>query len=312
MQPLRILFVAVATLLLCAQASYVPGFPPGTFSSRRAIDATPSGGGCAEATAWLAKADAASTGYSATAQGGSTYGAQDTTFICYLVNNGAWTSISALYVTATLNTTVALLDMKASFDMTSNGGPTFTADQGYQGADASTTIFLDTTFNPTTQSLPQNDTHISAWSSGANTTASGAGGGIIIGAQSTGTSSFIIPRFVDNNFYTRINEVTAGGTTNSTAEAHYLGSRTGVSTEKAYKNAVDQSITAITSVSVPTASYYLLAGNNGGSATNGTPVQWQLRGASIGTGTSGAQTTVLCHGFNILFTARSGVAGSLC
>ncbi len=41
----RAIFAILAGLLLCAQSPTLPGFPPGTFQSRAAIDAAPAGGG---------------------------------------------------------------------------------------------------------------------------------------------------------------------------------------------------------------------------------------------------------------------------
>jgi hypothetical protein len=58
-----------------------------------------------------------------------------TALIDGLVTDGVWTSLDALYITATDTTTNANLNLvSSSFPLTQTGTITFTADQGYSNA----------------------------------------------------------------------------------------------------------------------------------------------------------------------------------
>lgn len=95
------------------------------------------GGGCSQATAWLARVTVDATHQTAY-----------TTLICDLVTDGVWAKLSIFYVLNTQNSTTALLNMiSSSFPLTANGTIAFTADHGYAGS--TTTNFLSSTWSET-------------------------------------------------------------------------------------------------------------------------------------------------------------------
>jgi hypothetical protein len=98
---------------------------------------TGAGGGCAEATTFLAR----TSGLSGTQT--SAY----TNLICGLVTDGIWSKLDGLYVYATNTTTTANLNLKStSFTSTVHGTCTFTANAGYTGD--GTTCYQDTGWSP--------------------------------------------------------------------------------------------------------------------------------------------------------------------
>src|SRR5260221_11187046 len=120
------------------------------------------------------------------------------TFIITLKAKNVWTKCDRLSLLAAENTPSALTDLVSLTLSVAQGSPTFTTDRGYTGIDASSTVYLDTGFNPTvgTPQFAQNAGHLSAWSNTA--AASSANGGAIIGLRdSTGVAqnSLVISRY---------------------------------------------------------------------------------------------------------------------
>jgi hypothetical protein len=180
------------------------------------------------------------------------------------VLDGFFSKFDVLGIPATQDSTTGLLNLvSSSFTATLNGAPTFTIDRGYTGQDAvSPTVSIDSTFNPTTAPTPkfvQNSAHLSVWSVANFTTANG---GFAAGQTTAGgdPQSDVVPRYLDGNSYFRINDSTgSGGIVNANSAGHYLSNRSGASAQQGYKNAVDQSVTAVTSAAPVNDSVYVLA-----------------------------------------------------
>jgi len=207
-------------------------------------------------------------------------------------SDGTTDFFDVLYIFAAQDTATALTNLvSSSFTGTANGGPTFNADRGFTGVDASLTVFIDTGFNPVTASSPkfvQNSAHQSAWSD-TNLQAS-ASGGVAIGSRN-GTTYFseTFPRYSDGNAYYRINDGTAGGIVTADATGHYLANRSGAAAQQGYKNAVDQGVTAVASLAPINFTFFILATSNSGSGGLGDANQYTM--ASLGGSLTATQVT---------------------
>jgi hypothetical protein len=168
-----------------------------------------------------------------------------------LVASGVWAQLDAFWVFATKDTATALLNLKSSsFAVTITGSPTFTADAGYTGVDASATDYGDTNFNPTTAPSPkltQNSNHLSVWTNTNGTSNVGC-----IGSIGISTNFGLIPkRTADNLSYFRAYDAAGGSSGGVTAPADprglHVGVRTGASAQAGYINGVDQGMTPVAS-----------------------------------------------------------------
>jgi hypothetical protein len=172
----------------------------------------------------------------------------------------------------------------------------FSANNGWSGVDASTTIYIDTGFNPSTATSPKftrNSSHVMAWP--YTNAASGASGGAAIGLilGSTNTSR-VYPRYSDNNFYSDANSATnATGVSNNTSTGGmYLVSRTGASSVDHYKITTNQGNTSEASAAVLNDNFAVLAQRVAGSTVNfGSALQ--LAAVSIGGGLSSTDVSNL-------------------
>lgn len=159
-----------------------------------------------------------------------------------LVADGVFSKLDFLYTLGTQDSTNALLNLcSTSFNAVVVGSPTFTADRGFLGVDASATVYLDSQFNPSTAggSFATNSAHISAWSN-TNAASSASGGTIIGNSTSSGNSnsSSILPKYSDGNAYFRINDGTSSaGFVNANSTGQYIANRSGASATQGYRNA---------------------------------------------------------------------------
>src|SRR5262245_58714994 len=72
-----------------------------------------------------------------------------TALIDGLVADGIWSKLDLLHIYATQDSTNALLNLiSSSFTGITHGSPTFTADRGFTGVSGSSTVYIDTQFNP--------------------------------------------------------------------------------------------------------------------------------------------------------------------
>lgn len=194
-----------------------------------------------------------------------------TVMINGLVADGIWTKLDVLYIFATQDSTTAKLNLvSTSYPAVANGAPTFTADRGYTGTENSTSIYIDTGFDPTVGSprFARDSGHLSLW---VLTNAQGTGG-LGYGISST-ISTYIIPRFTDDNCYFRINTVGAGGPGDNVANAdsrgHYIANRSGASAQQGYKNGSSVVTNTVASVIVTGGQKFFALGYNNTSTPKG-------------------------------------------
>ena len=213
-------------------------------------------GGCAQSIAFIAREITA----------GSTpdviHKNADTAFICGLVNTQStaggslFSRFDLLLVFAAQNSVVALLNMaNSTYTVTAANSPTFTVDRGFTGN--SGTASLSTNFNPATAISPnftQNNAHISGW----NLTNGSSNVAQIV----NGATIDIFPKYGDNNFYSRVNDSSAGLTI-STPTGLLIGNRDSSTTRQAYQNGTSLgSYGTVSSVAVNNANFSALSSNN--------------------------------------------------
>lgn len=261
--------------------------------------------GCSQATSWLGRVSTSnSTAY--------------TTLICYLVNNNSvWTSLDDLHIFATDSTTNALLNLvSTNSSATVHGTPTFTSNVGYTGTDASSTIFIDTGYNPSSfgGNYTQNSAHIGIWSN--TNAASSASGGFAFGISTNASYERIFPKYSDGNFHGEINQnSTFSGPSIANSKGHFLNNRSGVNAVQYYQNASVFTSSTVTSFAVyanatTAADFFVLAGQQNGAGTTGSALQ--IMGYSVGGNLTSAQVTTLCHGLNVYFTTVAGISSGTC
>lgn len=264
--------------------------PPGLFIPRSPYDA-PSAGASPSAAYTNFQARASLTGSDATnyqtlLDGLTTDGFFD--------GSGNSTLLDFFYILAAPSSTVALLNLvQNAYNPTANGSPTFTAYQGYNGVDGSTTVYLDTGFNPTSGSpnYTQNSAHISIWSNTNATPASGARDIGFDGSITGQACAHIISKSSANTTNYRINDDRvgqSGGIANTDATGFYVASRSGSSAQKGYRNNVDQSVGSVASGTLVSGNFYILALNTVGTGANSGSAN-QLCFASIGANLTATQ-----------------------
>ncbi len=208
--------------------------------------------------------------------------------------------IDYLHTYGTQNATAAVLNLiNSSYTATVNGSPTFTADRGYTGTTGSTTIYIDTNFNPVTATTPwftQSAASASFWAIN-NTFQNFAAMGAF---TNTGTGTFLSPRLIDGNAYFRINAQAIAGVTNANSTGHYLANRNNASSQQGYKNGSNVQTDGTGVLSVFNGNFYAIAGNNQGTP-NGSP--WQLSMTHAGGPVSPADELALYNALRTFGTA---------
>jgi hypothetical protein len=260
------------------------------------VSASTGGGGCSQATTYNGMLDSGQNS------------AAVTTLICGLVTDGVFAKLDVLYIFAINSSANSLVNAAnpGTFTGTANGnvstgcaGATacFSANNGWSGVDASTTIYIDTGFNPSTATptpnFIRNSSHVMAWP--YTNAASGASGGAAIGLVLAATnSSRVYPRYSDNNFYSDVNSATnaTGASNNTVTGGMYLVSRTGASSVDHYKITTNQGNTSEASAAVLNGNFAVLAQRVAGSTVNfGSALQ--LATVSIGGGLSSTDVSNL-------------------
>lgn len=234
----------------------------------------------------------------------STHIAAYTALLNGLDTDGLTSKLDVLHVYATQDSTTALLNLvSSSYNGTAYGSPTFTADRGFTGVDGSTSVYIDTGFNPSTASVPQyvrNSAHVSAWSL-RSAVAGGGSSGIIIGAQNAGVQATVFPRYSDGNSYYRMNGSGISGISNSDGTGHYLANRSSSSAVQGYKNGSSALSASDTSVAVFNSNIYVLAQND--TSTPATGFGGQVPMASIGSSLSSTDATNFYNRLRTYMTA---------
>lgn len=164
-------------------------------------------------------------------------------------SDGTTNYFDALYIFATQDATTALLNLvSATFNATAQGAPTFTADNGFNGVVSSTTVYIETGFNPTTASSPKytlNSAHASGWSMTDVDEAGAIFGAVGPGPSKGTTQSF--PWLTNQAFY-QINDPTGGesaAVATGTSLGHYVCSRTTNILQDGYRNGSSVGITPV-------------------------------------------------------------------
>lgn len=193
---------------------------------------------------------------------------------------GAWTKCDRFYIVAAENTVSARTDLISRDLMTVNGSPPFVTDRGYTGTDASSTVYANTHFNPTTatgEKFLQNDCHVSVWS--ATNVTSGASGGALIGTAGSTSHTNLYPKYSDGNCYYRLNDNAGGdGFVSSTSQGHFLAVRTGASAKQCWKNGTSADTGSAPSQAIINQDFAVLGG--GPAFASGSACQLSM--ASIG------------------------------
>ncbi len=208
-----------------------------------------------------------------------------TALINGLVLDGVWAKLDMLHIYATQNTTTAQLNLiSSSFPASLNGSPVFTTDRGYQGVQASSTVVIDTGFNPVTATTPkyvQNSAHLSCWS----VTSVGDSDGPAIGLKNGANESTLYPKYPSFGSFFRINGTTSGGDlSNLASQGFFLGSRTAAAVTTGYLNGTSLGVVTETSVAPTNNTFFTLAERVVGGPAYGS--KHQLAMASIGGGLS--------------------------
>lgn len=191
-----------------------------------------------------------------------------TAFLNGLDSDSLTAKFDVLHVYATQDSTTALLNLvSASFNGTANGSPTFTADSGFLGVESSSTVYINTGFNPTsgTPNYTQNSAHISEWPLTDFESASGGVGSI---GASPNNSSFMLPRYITGDAYFLVNNAQFGGYNTPTADSlgHFMASRTASNLYGGYKNGTSIIAPVNGSTTLVNQNFYGLAINNNGAA----------------------------------------------
>ena len=216
-----------------------------------------SGSVSAEVAQWLARASL-----------DSMHIAADTAYIDGLVAAGLWSKFDWLHIYATQTSTIALLNMiSSSYAGIAHGSPTFTADRGFTGIDASNTVYIDSQFNPTTAPSPkytQNSAHIAAWSN--TSTQASASGGVMIGHfNGGGELTYLIPRRpTDISYYDIAGNTNPSTVSNSDSTGHYIATRDTSTTTQGYKNGSSVLTASVGSIALLNNNIIVMAGNDGG------------------------------------------------
>jgi hypothetical protein len=244
----------------------------------------PSGGSgsCSQSSAFFARAGTLDTTH---------HNAYDT-MICGLVTDGVWSAFDAFYVLGTDTASNANLNLvSSSFALTPHGSPTFTANSGYNGADGSTTIYLDTGFNPSTVSgnYTLNTAHFMVWSCSVGAATANAIGGVDDNTEVTQ----IVPWFTDGQSYVYANSSAGSAvffSASSSAKGSFVVSRA-TNAVAGYRNGTLLSTGTFTPVGLPVGNVYLLAKNASGSASAGSADI--VSAASLGGTLSSGQVTAI-------------------
>lgn len=204
--------------------------------------------------------------------------------------------------------------MTGAFNGIANGSPTFSANNGFTGADASSTVYIDTNYNPTVDNsaiFAQNAASVIAWT--FTNAGSSSSGGIVIALGNSGSSlTRILPKYSDGNFYSDVTTPTGSGGTSPQAITSSIGdfiiNRSAVGNVQHYYNASTSapgSNTTDTSAALVNANMAVLAQRTNGSINFGSGLQVSVAGAG-GNLSSGDVTNI----DSLLCTFHTTVHGS--
>jgi hypothetical protein len=222
------------------------------------------------------------------------------------VTDGIWAKLDVFYIFATADSTTALLNLvSTSYSGIANGSPTFTTDRGFTGTMGSSTIYINTQWDPVTvpsRVFAQDSAHISVWTVTHVTNTGGNGGNL--GQVIAGNQSVIFTRFADGNTYPRVTaQGTEAGFVDADGIGHYIANRTSGTTLLGYKNGTQTLSVASTSAPVTLNNNFIVLAyddfSTGATAGSGS----QTAGASIGGGLTGTDATNFYNRLRTYMTA---------
>jgi hypothetical protein len=202
-------------------------------------------GGCAQATAYLARTTGGNEGGNA---------ANITTLICGLVTDGVWSNLDALYVLAQQNVTDANLNLIGTSysPLVPFNGPSFTSYVGY--GPFSSNAALDTNFNASTAPSPHytpNSASYGVWSYATVTENFAVMGNGAAGAA----DSILYTSFSGSAFYARVNDNTGGSVPTPGTKGLFVGDRPSSTSVVPYWNGISQGSLSSTSAGVANATF---------------------------------------------------------
>jgi hypothetical protein len=224
-----------------------------------------------------------------------------TALIDGLVADGTWPKFDGLWMLATQDATTAGLNLKSTCcTITPVGSPTFTADRGYTGVEGSTTVYLDTNFNGSTQGVGFNRvySHISAWSV---TDFNASGGSALIGSNNGSSSQTVIYPRISNQAYLRITGFNTGIQVGSSdSSGHWIANRTCGNCISGYRNGSSIGTGGDTNSALLNQNMYMLGSNENGTPGGGTGRQVAM--GSVGAGFSVAEAASVYARFRTFMT----------
>jgi hypothetical protein len=244
------------------------------------------GGGCSQATAFLARTSGLSANYQT----------QYTTMICGLVTDGVWAKLDAFYVFKTSSEANALLSLpSATFNATKNGTPTFTANVGLTPTGTNTDYYSTNLNSSVAGGLAMQDSiHFSVWD--------GTGAGGDSNSQIAACSTQHLYTDFGGSAYFRITTSGGAGIDVATANAvgFYIGNRSGAMTTQGYKNG-SSIVTSTTDTSTPLCNQtWTFPGTSVSGVTASTDL---LLGGSIGGSLSSTDASNFYSRFNTYITS---------
>jgi hypothetical protein len=236
--------------------------------------------------------------------GGTVSGTQEgnvDTLIRSLKSNSVFNKFDRLWLMASENTFQALTDIIADALATAHGSPTFTTNRGYNGVQSSTTVYIDTGFNPSLAvNYAQNNSHLSVW----NVSGVGFTSLILAGYNATSEITFISESDVSLLVTAACEDSVSSTTyTANSQSGHFISQRTGANAEALYQNGNTTPLGTNSNASAtPTnLNMYALALNNRGSPQSGSSLV--LGALSFGSSLTNADITNFYNALRTYMTA---------
>lgn len=295
-------WIAIVFAFFCISAS---AQIPMTGAGRGAPAAA--GGGCSQATAFLARATTVTLAADKT---------RYTTLICNLVTDGIFAKLDGLYAfgLAPDSTSAQLNLIQNAFNLTPNVAPTFTAYQGFTGNGG--TMWLDSGFTPgtSTGNYAQNSASLGIWTRTAPSGATGDFSGMLAG--DTSVESDITNGFFDTTtISTDINSGFAGGspsiTATGTGVGFSMGNRSASNAVQLYHIGSSVGTNTTASVALTSAvSLAFLTRNFAGSANQSSNEQMSI--GVFGGSLSSTDHANLCHELGAALFSSGAIGSNPC
>lgn len=188
--------------------------------------------------------------------------------IVSLKASSVWTKLDALYVMAAADNQAARRNWIADqYNLTAVSSPTFTADQGFTGDGAAS--YLTTALTPdVTTKYQLNNSRIGHWLRTNSQSASAVSLGARTSATPTG-QSLILARTTSDTLVGRVNQDSNSGlVANLDSSSAIAVSRMASGTVDYYRAGVSIGSAAVSTTTMPTVPFFILALNNAGVPAN--------------------------------------------